>query len=180
MTTNVQDQVDKIMQEWERERPDIDVSPMAILGRITRLEPLIISKLVPVFAEHNMDFPAFDVLAALRRSGEPYELTPGELATSMMVTPGAVAQRLTRMELAGFITRRHDNPDRRKVTVALTPKGREAIDAAIVDHCVNEEEIISIYTDEEKEILTGLLRRLLSTLEVDFTHARRQVLRTTF
>ncbi len=165
MTSPQSDQVDMIVAQWRRERPDLDSSPMGVLGRISRLAPLINQRLCEVFAQHGLDFPAFDVLAALMRSGEPYELTPGELATSMMVTPGAVAQRLPRLEARGLITRAHDNPDRRKVTVSLTPVGLQTIHAAAEDHCANEARLLSGFSAEERETLSGLLRRLV--LELD-------------
>ena len=160
-----QDRVDTILAQWARERPDLDASPMGILGRISRLAPLLLESQLAVFRPLGLDFAAFDVLATLRRSGEPCELSPGDLARSMMVTPGAVAQRLAQLEERGLITRRHDNPDRRKVTVALTPRGRELIDAAVPAHLANEHAILAPFTDDERACLAGLLRRLLVAQE---------------
>ncbi len=165
MRPTEKDQVDIIVDQWIRQRPDLDPSAMGILSRISRLAPRINDNLAGIFAVHGLDFPGFDVLATLRRSGEPYELTPGQLAASMIVTPGAVAQRLARLEQAGLITRMHDNPDRRKVTVALTPRGLATVDAAVADHCANESNLLALYTDEERALLTDMLRRLLLFLE---------------
>ncbi len=159
------DQVDVIISQWNRERPDINSRPMGILGRISRLSPLIQANLAEVFSRHGLDFPGFDVLASLRRSGEPYELTPSQLAKSMIVTPGAVTQRLARLEEQGLITRSHSSTDRRKVTVGLTPLGRRTIDAAIVDHSANEVQLVAGYTPQECEELADLLRRLVLLLE---------------
>ncbi len=155
------DQVDVILAQWTRERPDLDPSPMAILGRISRLAPVINERLGRVFNQHGLDFPTFDVLATLRRDGEPYTLTPSQLAASMMVTPGAVTQRLTRLEDEGLVSRAHDSFDRRKVAVTLTRQGLDLIDTAIEDHDNNEHYMLSVYSDEERELLAGLLRRLV-------------------
>ena len=155
------DRVDAILAQWARERPDLDASTMGIIGRISRLAPLLLEAQMAVFRPMGLDFATFDVLATLRRSGEPYELTPGDLARSMMVTPGAVAQRLSQLEERGLITRRHDNPDRRKVTVALTPEGRELIDAAVPRHLDNEHAVLALFSRDEQATLASLLRRLL-------------------
>jgi len=160
----VADEVDTILAQWARERPDVDTSPMGVFGRISRLDPRVNDRLGRVFGEFGLDFAGFDVLAALRRSGAPYELTPSQLAASMLVTPGAVAQRLVRLEDQGLVTRRHDNPDRRKVTVALTPPGLETINAAVVEHAANERGMLSVLTGEERDVLATLLRKLLISL----------------
>jgi len=161
----VVDQVDEILAQWARERPDLDASPMGVVGRICRLSPLLVEAQSAVFRELGLDFASFDVLATLRRSGSPYELTPGELATSMMVTPGAVTQRLARLEEQSLIARRHDDPDRRKVTVALTPRGRALIDRAVPAHLENEHHILAEFSSAELATFAGLLRRLLHAYE---------------
>jgi DNA-binding MarR family transcriptional regulator len=155
------DPVDVIVAQWQHERPDLDSSTMGIIGRIDRLSPILDARLTRVFSAHGLDFPGFDVLASLRRSGAPYELTPSQLAASMMVTPGAVTQRLARLEGQGLIERTHSTSDRRKVTVSLTPLGLRTVDEAVADHCRNEQAILSIYTAEERAVLVDLLRRLL-------------------
>ena len=161
----VPDQVDAILGQWARERPDLDASPMGIFGRVSRLAPLLLDAQLTVFRRLGLDFASFDVLATLRRSGGPCELTPGDLARSMMVTPGAVAQRLAGLEERGLVTRRHDNPDRRKVTVALTPEGRALIDDAVPQHLANEHRVLAAFTADERQTLAALLRRLLAAVD---------------
>ena len=158
------DAVDVILAQWAAERPDLDASPMGVFGRISRLAPIVGRRLTEVFALHGLDFPAFDVLASLRRSGAPYELTPSQLAASMMVTPGAVAQRLARLEDRGLVARNHIDPDRRKVTVALTALGRDIIDAAVADHVANEQRLVSGLSVSERQQLADLLRKLTISL----------------
>jgi len=161
----VKDDVDVILGQWACECPDLDTSPMAIIARISRITPLINDQLSGVFSCTGLDFPTFDVLATLRRSGPPYELTPGQLASSMTITPGATAQRLTKLEQQGLITRTHNNTDRRKVTVGLTEAGLARIEDAIDKHANAEHSSLSIFTHEERATFVSLLRRLLISLE---------------
>jgi len=155
------DAVDSILDQWASQRPDLDLSAMSILGRIIRLVPLINERLGASFQFSGLDFPSFDVLAALRRCGEPYEQTPSQLAEAMMVTAGAVTQRLVRLEEQGLVTRSHHKTDRRKVIVALTWRGVRVIDNALVQHAQQEEAILSLFTEDEREQFTGYLRRLV-------------------
>ena len=161
----VEDDVDVMLAQWACACPDLDISPMAIIARISRIAPLLGDKLSGVFECTGLDFPTFDVLATLRRTGPPYELTPGQLASSMTITPGATAQRLSKLEQQGLITRTHNNADRRKVTVALTDVGLARIDDAIDKHANAEHSSLSIFTHEERATLVSLLRRLLLLLE---------------
>ena len=163
--TPVKDEVDIILAQWACECPDLDTSPMAIIARISRIAPLLTEKLSGVFECTGLDFPTFDVLATLRRSGPPYELMPSQLASSMTITPGATAQRLTKLEQQGLITRTHNNEDRRKVTVALTETGLSRIEEAIDRHANAEHASLSVFTHEERATLVSLLRRLLLSLE---------------
>lgn len=134
---------------------------MGVIGRICRLGPLLTRKQVEVFCQHGLDFASFDVLATLRRSEPPHELTPSQLAQRMIVTPGAVAQRLTRLEEQGLVTRAHSENDRRVVTVSLTESGHELIDRALPHHLDNEQRILAEFDQSELETLASLLRRLL-------------------
>ena len=171
----VEDDVDVMLAQWACECPDLDTSPMAIIARISRIAPLLGDKLSGVFECTGLDFPTFDVLATLRRTGPPYELTPGQLASSMTITPGATAQRLAKLEQQGLITRTHNNTDRRKVTVALTDVGLARIDEAIDKHANAEHSSLSIFTPEERATLVSLLRRLLLLLEGAKTRDAQQV-----
>lgn len=155
-----QDSVDAIVDQWRRERPGVDVSGMAIIGRLGRLEKVIRPRLDEVFAEHDLESWEFDVLATLLRSGEPHRLTPGELLESMMVTSGAMTNRIDGLEKRGFVKRAKSPSDGRQVLVSLTAKGRKKADAALIDHAANESAILSGLSSKQQRELTDLLRVL--------------------
>ncbi len=157
MTT---DHVDVIVAQWKRERPDVDVSGMAVIGRLTRLVKVIRPRLDAVFAEHDLESWEFDVLATLLRNGEPHRLTPGELLESMMITSGAMTNRIDRLEERGFVKRVKHPDDGRQVLVTLTKKGMRKVDAALVDHAANERAIIGVLDRDQRDQLIDLLRIL--------------------
>ena len=159
--SDVEDAVDLILQQWARERPDLDCSPMGIVGRITQLQREVHLAQRTTFARHGLDAPSFDVLAALRRAGAPYQLTPTALMRTALVTSGAITQRLDRLEERGLITRERSPADGRAVVVTLTDAGRAALDAALPDHLETERRLLEALPSEEREQLAGLLRRLL-------------------
>ena len=154
------DQVDDIIAQWHEERPDVDVSGMAIIGRLSRLERLIRPRLSAVFARHGLESWEFDVLATLLRNGEPHQLTPGELLKSMMITSGAMTNRIDRLEKRGFVKRVKNPNDGRQVLVTLTSKGLRKADAALIDHAANERAIVAALTPEQCDQLISLLRTL--------------------
>lgn len=154
------DQVDEIVDQWSRERPDIDVSGMAIIGRISRLERIIRPHLDAVFARHDLESWEFDVLATLLRHGHPHQLTPGRLLDSMMITSGAMTNRIDRLERRGFVTRSKSPTDGRQVLVTLTQEGRVRVDAALVDHAANEVTLVDALRADQREQLIDLLRLL--------------------
>jgi len=155
------DSVDEILRQWAEIRPGLDVSPMGIIGRICRLAVLLVKKQNQIFAKYDLDFAAFDVLATLFRSGPTHELTPSQLAHSMMVTPGAVTQRLTRLEDRDLIIRSHSLTDRRVVTVRLTTSGCQMVEAVLPDHLDNEQHLLAEFDPVEREVLASLLRRFM-------------------
>ena len=159
------DHVDTILAQWRRERPDLDVRPLGQLGRVLRLAELADAELGRRLADHGLQPGWFDVLAALRRSGSPYELTPTQLMGALIVTSGGLTKRLDRMTEAGLLTRRPDPDDRRGTRVRLTRKGRGTIDRALVDHVANEAVLLRSLTAAERRVLDGLLRRLLLDIE---------------
>lgn len=159
------DAVDGIVDQWARERPDVDTGGMAIIGRISRLERRLAPRLAEVFARHGLEAWEFDVLATLRRSGAPYRLTAGQLLDQMMITSGAVTHRINRLEGRGLIRREPDPDDGRVVLVALTDEGRELVDAAAPDHFANELDIVSALDPQERADLVRLLRRLHAALD---------------
>jgi DNA-binding MarR family transcriptional regulator len=154
------DHVDLIVSMWNAERPDLDVSGMAVIGRIGRLERLIRPKLNEVFSRHELESWEFDVLATLRRSGAPYQLTAGALLELMMITSGTMTNRIDRLEGRGLIARAKDPADRRVVLVTLTAAGLAKIDAAVADHVENESAIISALSAGQQQELISLLRLL--------------------
>ncbi len=158
------DAVGHFLAQWERERPEIDVSPMATIGRLSRMASVVQTKLDAVFAEHDLQSWEFDVLASLRRSGEPYSLTAGELDRAMMITSGTTTHRITRLEARGFVERARDEEDRRVVHVRLTPRGRRVCDAAQDAHMANEKAILELMAPEDVERLRSGLEALAEAL----------------
>ena len=153
------------MEQWRRERPDLDVSPMGVIGRLNEVSALIArDRLAPIFARFGLQAGEFDVLATLRRSGAPYALTPTELYEATMVTSGAMTARLDRLEKAGLIRRAPHPSDRRGVVVELTAKGRDLIDEALAAHVANEHQILAGLTREDREMLAKLLEKLIVSL----------------
>ena len=158
------DHVEFVLEQWARERPELDVSPMGVIGRLQRLCRLLDGELQRVFGTHQLDRPAFDVLATLRRSGPPHSLTPAELMRASMVTSGAITQRLDRLEGRGLIARTRSQADGRSIHVTLTPEGKALIDRALPDHVTNESRLLGALTRGEQEALAGHLRTLLESL----------------
>lgn len=159
------DHVDEIISQWNRERPDLDVSAMAVIGRISRLERMIRPRLDAVFAEHGLESWEFDVLATLRRHGAPYQLTPGRLLQSTMITSGAMTHRIDRLQARGLVERTKSPTDGRLVLVGLTPTGFDLIERAVADHAANELDILAALSPRQTAELTGLLRVLLRSTE---------------
>jgi DNA-binding MarR family transcriptional regulator len=159
------DAVDVITEQWTRERPELDRSPMAVIGRITRASALLQRELEHVFREQGLTGADFDVLATLRRSGAPYRLSPGELSRSTMVTTGGMTKRLDRLAARGLIRRESDPHDRRGLLASLTDEGRALIDRAVEDHLGNEERLLAGLSAETRTQLVELLRELLLSLD---------------
>ena len=154
------DPVDAIVAQWHRERPDVDVTGMEVIGRISRLERLIRPLIGEVFARHGLEAWEFDVLATLRRAGEPFQLTAGDLLGSMMVASATMTNRIDRLEQQGLIRRASDPSDRRVVLVTLTPTGRDLVDGVVPEHADNERRLLAVLTDREQATLIRLLRKL--------------------
>ena len=159
------DRVDAIVAQWNRERPEVDVSPMQIIGRILRAARYFDPALDRVFKRYGLDFGLFDVLATLRRSGQPYALAPSELNRWCMLSSGAMTKRLDRLERLGLIARKADPRDRRGIRVVLSAAGLELVDEVVVAHVENEDRILETLSPDERADLVGLLRRLLFSLE---------------
>jgi DNA-binding MarR family transcriptional regulator len=157
------DSVDRIISQWTSVRPDIDSSPIAVIGRVSRLSRLIDRRLTESFARFGLESWMYDVLATLRRSGPPYELTAGDLMRHTMVTTGAVTNRIDRLEERGLVERA-TSQDRRKVMVRLTGRGLDTVDEVVVAHLTTEREILSALSDRQQNELAGLLRTALLSL----------------
>ena len=137
------DHVGRILEQWHRERPDLDVSPLGVVGRLHRLADTLNVELRALFAEAGLSDGDFDVLASLRRAGEPFALTPTELAATTMVTSGAVTKRVDRLEAQGWVTRTVSADDGRSRTIALTSAGRALIDDLFPKHVENERRLLA-------------------------------------
>jgi DNA-binding MarR family transcriptional regulator len=161
MSGERRDQVDEILEQWRRERPDLDCGPMAVFGRLNSLNRVSNAAIEARLGEHGLSKGEFDVLATLRRSGEAYTLAPTALARWMMLSSAAMTNRVDRLEAAGLVERRPDPGDRRGVLVALTPDGKRVVDAAVADHVENERRLLEALSEEEQRTLNALLRKLL-------------------
>ncbi|MBC7401648.1 MAG: MarR family transcriptional regulator [Microbacteriaceae bacterium] len=154
------DQVDRIIEQWHAEKPELDVSSMATLGRLSRTTLAVESRLAETFARHGLDAPSFDVLATLLRSGAPYRIAPLELAREAMISTSAVAQRLNKLESRGFVTREANPDDGRGTLVSLTGTGKDLIETALPDHLETERAITAVLSTDEQALLGMLLQRI--------------------
>ena len=154
------DSVDRIVEQWNAVRPDVDSSPIEVIGRVSRLSRLIDRRLAENFARFGLESWMYDVLATLRRSGEPYEMTAGDLMRHTMVTTGAVTNRIDRLEQRGLVERATSR-DRRKVMVRLTERGLETVDDVVVAHMEAERETLSALSVRQRTELASLLRTTL-------------------
>ncbi|MBT1585316.1 MULTISPECIES: MarR family winged helix-turn-helix transcriptional regulator [Curtobacterium] len=156
-----EDEVDRIVAAWGRERADLDFGPLEVLSRVDRLARHLDRARRTAFDASDMEPWEFDVLSALRRAGEPYELSPKTLLQQTLVSSGTMTNRVDRLAARGFVGRRTDPKDGRGILVSLTGKGRVAVDAAIADLLAAERDILSGVSADEQGQLAGLLRRLI-------------------
>jgi DNA-binding MarR family transcriptional regulator len=155
------DEVDELLAAWRRERPDLDVAPLAVLSRVSRLADLLADRRSSAFVEHGLQAHEFDVLAALRRNGEPFELTAGELSALTYVTSGTMTSRLDKLSARRFVTRHPDPSDGRIVRVRLTALGRRRLDAAFTALLRSERELLAALPAHRHAELAEALRELL-------------------
>ncbi|MCH8612112.1 MarR family winged helix-turn-helix transcriptional regulator [Arsenicicoccus dermatophilus] len=159
------DDVDGIVASWARERPDLDLAPLHVLSRVSRLARHLDLARGAAFAQHDLEGWEFDVLAALRRAGAPYELSPGALVQQTLVTSGTMTNRVDRLTARGYVRRSPDPHDRRGVIVSLTDEGRAAVDAAFADLLDRERALLAELSPGDRDELAGTLRRLLLSFE---------------
>jgi DNA-binding MarR family transcriptional regulator len=159
------DHIERIGEQWRRERPDLDVGALELVGRLLRAAELADSRLTAGLAGYGLAPGWFDLMAALRRSGSPFELSPTELMGATLLTSGGITKRLDRLVDAGLVERRPDPTDRRGTRVRLTPRGRRAIDRALGAHVANEEQLLAVLPAADRRALDASLRKLLESLE---------------
>lgn len=158
----VRDEVDALVEAWGRERGDLDLAPVEVFSRISRLARHLDLARKAAFRRHDIESWEFDVLAALRRTGAPYELSPGRLLRETLVTSGTMTNRVDRLVARGMVERNPDPDDRRGVLVRLTPRGKEAVDGAFEALLVAERELLSGLSRADQKQLAVLLRPLLA------------------
>jgi DNA-binding MarR family transcriptional regulator len=161
----VRDHVDEILEQWRRERPDLNVAPLGLFGRLFRLAHLADAAFGEELQRHGLQHGWFDVLAALRRAGAPYELNPTELIRATLLSSGGLTKRVDRLEGAGLVERRPDANDRRGTLVRLTRRGKRVVDRALEAHLANEERLLSPLSAADRRAFDNLLRKLLASLE---------------
>ncbi|MBA3264953.1 MAG: MarR family transcriptional regulator [Nocardioidaceae bacterium] len=161
----MEDEVDQLVEAWQRERPDLDVEPMQVLSRVTRLARHLDLARKAAFSQHGLESWEFDVLTALRRAGDPYVLSPGRLLRETMVTSGTMTNRVDRLVTKGLVERRPDPDDRRGVLVCLTEAGRSRVDAALEGLLEQERLLLSGLTEAQRASLSALLRTVIAPFD---------------
>ncbi|HVT67276.1 MAG TPA: MarR family transcriptional regulator [Trebonia sp.] len=155
------DEVDDLVAAWRKQRPDLDVAPLQVLSRVSRLARHLDIARRGAFAAHGLETWEFDVLSALRRAGPPFQLTPGALLRATLVTSGTMTNRIDRLAAAGLVTREPDPRDRRGVLVTLSERGQAVVDAAFTDLLDREQALLAFLGPEQRQVLADLLRSLL-------------------
>lgn len=159
------DHVDRILAQWRQERPDLELAPMALIGRIKRLSLYLSREMEKTWAKYDLNAASFDVLATLRRSGPSFALSPGDLMASTMVTSGTMTNRIDQLEKAGLVERRQSPDDRRSFLISLTDEGFRVIDAAVSDHVKTQEKLVSGLAARDRRQLDTLLKVFLADFE---------------
>jgi DNA-binding MarR family transcriptional regulator len=161
------DEVDELVAAWRVQRPDLDVAPLQVLSRVSRLARHLDIARRGAFAAHDLEAWEFDVLSALRRAGPPFQLTPGTLLRATLVTSGTMTNRIDRLAAAGLVRREPDPRDRRGVLVTLSERGQTVVDAALTDLLDREQALLAGLGDDQRQQLADLLRTLLAPFDAD-------------
>jgi DNA-binding MarR family transcriptional regulator len=161
----MEDEVDRLVAGWLRALPGLDISPLEVLSRVTRLARHLDRQRRVVFARHDLETWSFDVLSALRRAEPPHELSPGQLLAQTLVTSGTMTNRIDHLETRGLVRRRPDPADARSVRVQLTAAGRRRVEAALQDLVAREDAILGTLDGDERTTLAGLLRRVVAPFD---------------
>ena len=163
----MEDEVDRLIEAWRRERPDLDVAPMEVLSRVSRLARHLDRARSQAFDTHGLESWEFDVLAALRRAGAPYQLSPGKLLKETLVTSGTMTNRVDRLAARRLVERLPDPADRRGVLVQLTPSGRDAVDAAMADLLAHERALLGTISERDQQKIARVLRELVRPFDLE-------------
>jgi DNA-binding MarR family transcriptional regulator len=161
----MEDEVDRLVNAWRRERPDLDVEPLEVLSRVSRLARHLDRARRTAFAEHGLESWEFDVLTALRRAGAPYQLSPGQLLTQTLVTSGTMTNRIDRLAGKGLVQRLPDPGDRRGVLVRLTESGQDRADEALAGLLAHERALLAQLSAAQRTSLADLLRQLVAPFD---------------
>jgi DNA-binding MarR family transcriptional regulator len=161
------DRIDIILEEWQQELPQLDTSAVSIIGRVLRIARLLEKHRESILVEYGLNVWSFDVLATLRRQGHPFRLKPTELYSLLMLSSGAMTNRIDRLEQDGIVIRVRDSEDRRSVMVQLTPKGIQLADIVMPILFEKEKQMLSQFTADEVQLSIPMLRKLLMLLEQD-------------
>ncbi|OMO29004.1 MarR family winged helix-turn-helix transcriptional regulator [Vibrio lentus] len=159
------DAIDRVVEQWAKEKPELETEPMAMMGRIMRIAKYMETQVAELHKKYDMKLGEFDVLATLRRSGKPYRLTPSELIGSMMLTSGAMTNRLDKLEAKRLISREHSKEDRRSVSVQLTKDGLILIDQMMTEHVEMQKKLVKSLSASQKKNTNQLLKTWLSAYE---------------
>lgn len=162
------DRIDRILKQWNSEKPELDVSAMGLIGRLGNVAFRVSHEMEKTFQLHGLNRATFDLLATLRRSGPPYTLSPGELMESTMVTSGTVTNRIDQLEKDGLVKRGSNPRDKRGIIVSLTDKGFQLMDRAVIDHVETQSKLVSLLTARDRKELNRLLSQYLLLLEKEF------------
>jgi DNA-binding MarR family transcriptional regulator len=161
----MEDEVDRLLGGWRRVLPNVDVSPLEVLSRVSRLARYLDRQRTVIFARHDLEIWSFDVLSALRRARNPSNLSPGQLLAQTLVTSGTMTNRLDRLEERGLVRRQQDPFDARSVRVAITPAGKKCVDRALTDLVEREHAILASLSAADRDLLSGLLRRVVGPFD---------------
>jgi DNA-binding MarR family transcriptional regulator len=159
------DHVDTIIAQWKRERQELDTQPMALIGRLKRVSQYLTVGMGKTFKQFGLNNASFDVLATLRRSGEPFALSPSELMKTMMITSGTMTNRLDQLEKVQLVERIKNPKDGRGFVIQLTPKGMVLINKVVTSHVETQKSLVSALSEDERQQLNNLLRRFLESFE---------------
>jgi len=156
--------LDKIVAQWAKQRPDLDTNPMILIWRVQRLARHLMQEMTTTIARHDLTFPGFDVLATLLRSGPPHSLTPNQLLETMIITSGTMTNRIDQLEKQGLVARIKNPEDKRSTMVSLTKKGHEVIGNAVTEHVETQTRLVSVLSTQEQTKLNSLLKKYLSRI----------------